>query len=100
MPPVPINLWMAVTLKAGAARGRHTVRIVTEAPSGQRLPQTFEVPVLFEGEDRGVNIIVQFNFQADAEGLYWFDVLLEGQAQSLTRMPLRVVYQPIRAGSS
>lgn len=99
MPPVPINLWIAVTLKSGAARGRHTLRIVAEAPSGQQLPQVLEFPVLFEGEDRGINVLVQYGFQAEMEGLYWFDVRLDDNPEPLTRMPLRVVYQPIRVGT-
>jgi hypothetical protein len=65
---------------------------VTEKPSGERNePKRF--PVHFEqGQDRGVNLVLNIVFQPDQEGLYWFDVFL-GDAR-VTRMPLRVMYQP------
>jgi hypothetical protein len=68
------------------------VHVRPEAPSGQQL-ETFQFPVLFEGGNRGANIVAKMNFQVDQEGLYWFDVLLGG-TQLLTRVPLEVVYQP------
>jgi len=84
-----------VSLKSGTAKGRFKVKIRPEAPSGELLP-AIEVPVLFEGEERGVNLILQIAIQAEHEGLYWFDVFLE--EGRLTRIPLRVVYQPQRVG--
>jgi hypothetical protein len=97
MPQVPINLRAVITLKSGDSRGRHQVTIRPEAPSGQQLdPVT--LPVLFEGEDRGVNLVVQLGLVVDQEGLYWFDVLLGNRI--LTRMPLRVVYAPTRTADT
>jgi hypothetical protein len=95
MPPFTINLNALVSLKSGTAKGRFKVKIRPEAPSGELLP-AIEVPVLFEGEERGVNLILQIAIQAEHEGLYWFDVFLE--EGRLTRIPLRVVYQPQRVG--
>jgi hypothetical protein len=95
MPPFTINAWLVITLKAGAARGRNSVRLVPEAPSGLTLPSA-QMPVLFESEDRGVNLVFQLNFQAEMEGLYWFDVFIEDRR--LTRVPLRVVYQRVSTG--
>lgn len=96
MPPIPVNLTLLIVLKSGAARGRHQLEIAPEAPSGLALSPV-SVPVLFEGEERGVNVVLNVGFQATQEGLYWFSVRLEGQL--LTRIPLRVVYQPIETGS-
>ena len=62
-----------------------------EKPSGEQGP-SFSFPVHFEGEDRGVNLVIPTLFQADQEGLYWFDVMFQGQR--VTRMPLRILYQP------
>jgi hypothetical protein len=53
--------------------------------------QLLEAPVLLEGEDRGVNVVFQTMFEPDGQGLYWFDVLFNGER--VTRIPLRVVYQ-------
>ncbi len=97
MPPQNINLKLVIVLKSGQARSRMTLNVRPEAPSGLQLP-AFEAPVFFEGEDRGVNVIVQFQLSADQEGLYWLDILLD--AQLLTRVPLRIVYQPQRVSGS
>jgi hypothetical protein len=102
MPPIPVNFTLLVVLKAGAARGRFQVRLSLEGPSGQTLPPEATLPVQFEGEgDRGVNLIVPVGMQIEQEGLYWFDVWLGGpryeqQEELLTRVPLRIVYQPQR----
>jgi hypothetical protein len=97
MPPQPIPLTMLISLKSGGARGRHTVSLRPEKPSGQRL-EAVDFPILLEGEERGANQIVQMEFPVDEEGLYWFDVLLDGIL--MTRIPMRVVYQPLALGTS
>jgi hypothetical protein len=95
MPPQTVPVTLVVALKSGAARGRQTISVRPEAPSGRQLDRV-ELPVLFEGEDRGQNVIIQMQFPVEEEGLYWFDVLL-GQAL-LTRVPLRFVYQRLQTG--
>lgn len=92
LPPLPLNLNALISFKSGSARGRHTVKWRIETPSGIKLPEQL-LPVLFEGEDRGVNLILHINMVVDQEGVYWFDVLLEDQL--LTRIPLRILYQRI-----
>jgi len=37
-------------------------------------------------------MILNTLFEADQEGLYWFDVIF--QNERITRIPLRVIYQP------
>jgi hypothetical protein len=85
------NIWFLIMLKAGGARGSFKLEVVREKPSTIQEP-VLETGVLFEGEERGANLIVQAAFQPDEPGLYWFDVLLEGSR--ITRMPLRAVFQP------
>ena len=92
LPPVPLNLSVFMSFKSGNAKGRRTVKWRTETPSGIKLPEQI-FPALFEGEDRGVNLILALNLIVDQEGVYWFDVLLEDEL--LTRIPLRVLYQRI-----
>lgn len=80
---------LAVMLKSGDARGRHRLMIRPELPSGLQLePRGFDV--LFEGEDRGVNVVVDLDV-ALMEGLHWFTVSLA--ERELTRVPLRIAYQ-------
>lgn len=97
MSPVPVNLTALLSFKAGAARGTRTIKWSPQAPSGQRLPE-MSFPAFFESEDRGINLVVNLAFQANEEGLYWFDVILEDQL--LTRIPLRIVYQRVTPGTS
>jgi hypothetical protein len=97
MPPTQLSFFMVVTLKSGAARGRHTLRLRPEDPSGAQL-NALEVPIHFEGEERGANVVVQFNLNAELEGLYWIDVLFGEDV--MTRIPLRVVYQPQKTAGS
>jgi len=89
--PFTQPIHVVLLMKSGAARGRFEVTVGVEKPSGE-LGDAIAVPVHFEGEDRGVQVILPMSFAADQEGLYWFDVGFEGRR--LTRMPLRVVYQP------
>jgi hypothetical protein len=84
--PIEILLLM----KSGAARGRFELTIGVEKPSGEQ-GEVLEVPVHFEGEDRGIQVVLPMSFAADQEGLYWFDIGFEGTR--ITRMPLRVLYQ-------
>ena len=92
MPSITANLTLFVGLKSGSARGRNTIKIRTEAPSGITLSDQL-LSALFEGEDRGVNLIVNMGLTLDQEGVYWFNILLEETL--LTRIPLRVLYQRI-----
>ena len=89
-------VWFLISFRSGAARGRHTITINRENPSGLSAP-VLNADLLFEGEERGANLVVQAAFQPDEEGLYWFDVLLGDVL--LTRMPLRAIFQrPPTAG--
>jgi len=98
MPPVPVALTLALAFKSGAARGRHAIRVRLEPPSGLQQPSEVSFPVLFEGEDKGVNIFSPLNMIAEQEGLYWLDIYVDEAEEPITRVPLRIVYQPLRAG--
>jgi hypothetical protein len=97
LPPGQMPLIAVVILRSGSAKGRHKLTISPETPSGEMMPQS-DTPVLFEGEDRGVNVVMQIILQVDQEGLYWFHVLLDDD-QLLTKIPLRIVYLPTRTSS-
>lgn len=96
MPVVPYNFTLVIMLKSGRAKGRHEVTIIPEEPSGQKLTPVTQ-SVLFEGGERGANIILRGTFSFKMEGIYWFDILLGDTL--LTRVPLRVIYQRIVTGT-
>ena len=84
-------IFFFISFKAGSARGSFNVEIHREKPSGERA-LVLNAPVFFEGEERGVNVVVGTAFAPDQAGLYWFDVMFEGTL--VTRIPLRAVFQP------
>lgn len=93
-PQHPITFLIA--FKSGSARGSYSLEVRRERPSGEQ-DTVLSAPVFFEGEERGVNLVVQTAFAPDQAGLYWFDVYFEGNR--VTRMPLRAIYQqPPTAG--
>ncbi len=102
MPPIPVQFTLLLVMKSGGARGRYTIRLTMEAPSGEPMPTELQLPLLLEGEDRGVNMVIPVGITAEQEGLYWFDVWFadprvpEREQELLTRVPLRIVYQPQR----
>jgi hypothetical protein len=94
LPQGNLQLTLVIILKSDDARGRHPVSLRIQQPSGVFLPErTFDA--MFEGEERGVNVILQLQLEA-LEGLYWFDVAVNQQL--LTRVPLRIMYQRVPTG--
>jgi hypothetical protein len=91
--PPPIILFLAIMLKAGDLQGSYNIAIESITPSNHRLG-TIQAPVLFEGNDRGVTVVLQLPFQPLEDGVYWFDVSLEGIGP-LTRVPLRAIFQKL-----
>jgi hypothetical protein len=94
MRPQPLsNLFLVLSLKSGEVRGKFVLRVTPVTPAGKELPP-IEHPALFEGEERGVILVMPLPLVAEEEGLYWFDVTLD--ETPLTRIPLRVMYQKIQ----
>jgi uncharacterized protein DUF6941 len=100
MPPQQLNYTIVVSLKSGQAQGRHSLKLRPEAPNGEQRA-AIEVDLNLEGADRGNNIFVGLQgFPFDQEGLWWFDVLFGDNETLLTRIPLRLMYQPQRVAQA
>lgn len=89
MPPFTHALTLVLSLKSGSARGRGTLSITPEMPTGE-VKEPLDFTVHFDGEERGSNIILRINFLFQYEGLYWFDVRLNDK--KFTAIPLRIRY--------
>lgn len=96
LPKIPYNLTFLINFKAGRARGRHNVALAMEDPSGTK-KELFAQSLQLEGEHRGANWVIQANVTFSMEGVYWFDVLLEGQV--VTRIPFKLIYQLVSPGA-
>lgn len=96
MPPQTLDLTLALSLKAGDARGRYALKVRPEMPSGEQMP-SLEVHLQVEGGERGNNVNIGLNgIPFGQEGLWWFDILFGDHEVLLTRVPLRLSYQPQR----
>jgi hypothetical protein len=89
MAPARIAFTMVIAFKSGFSKGKYDLTVKPKSPTGKDLP-TFGMPILLEGDDQGAAIAMEVSFQADEEGLYWFEVYLNEVL--VTQMPLRVVY--------
>lgn len=97
MPPALHQLKLVLGFKSGRAQGRHAVRIVPRRPDGSSA-NPIDLTVHFEGDERGVNRIVDLHFTFTQEGLYWFDVRIDDEL--ITALPLRIIYNRQVIGTS
>ncbi|MEP6911989.1 MAG: hypothetical protein ABI923_04495 [bacterium] len=95
MPQVSIQLVVVVSLKAGILTGQQNLKLTVVRPEGERGPSV-TTPVLFQGDERGTNLITNLGLQFEKEGLYWIDI--EVADQLVSRIPLRVLYQRVVFG--
>ena len=100
MPPFSLAPFsFVVGLWAGQTKGRYGLLLRPEAPSGvQHEPVHIAVVQFPNSGAEGQDAIARVPFEVTEEGAYWFDLLLQRGGdqgdQLLTRIPLRVVYQP------
>lgn len=90
MPTFRFQANLAVSMAAGDVRGVRTLSIVPHQPSGERLDAVSQ-PVEFKGQDQRVTFISNVSMDMTHEGIYWFEVRLDGRL--MTQIPLRVTYE-------
>jgi hypothetical protein len=94
-PPVhKYPLKIVLMFVSGRAKGSTSVALRVERPDSST-HDVWSGTIFLEGEDRGANLVIGLEMEFRLEGLYWFDVLLEGAG--VTRMPFRVIYQRVGA---
>jgi hypothetical protein len=84
------KLNLVISLKSGKARGRNTLKVIPELPTGESRDPIF-LTAYFEGEEKGQNFILNIQFDFRFEGLHWFHVFLGDE--ELTSVPIRIRYQ-------
>ncbi|MGD0799282.1 MAG: hypothetical protein ABR910_16320 [Acidobacteriaceae bacterium] len=93
MQPMQVQLTLALILKSGEMKGQYYLKVRYNSP-GEVKTEGPSLPCYFEGGDRGLQTVIPLGFLATEPGIYWFDLLLDGQI--LTRMPVRVMYQQMQ----
>lgn len=90
IPPTVIQTNLVILMKSGIHRGPSQIMITPTSPSG-KVMSPIPIQTVFEGDDdRGIAIVAGVGFPVQEDGLYWFDLTVDGQ--SFTKLPLRVVY--------
>lgn len=92
-----INVQALVSVKAGPALGEHLITLELEKPDGVR-KEVFAAPVSLTSPDQGQNVIAGITIGADVDGLYWMNVMWDGEI--LTRVPLKITRQEKPAPSA
>lgn len=91
-PKSAVALTLLLMFKSGGFKGKATVTISLFAPSGAKRPDTTQEVTFPEQVNGGANIVGNIAFSPKEEGLYWFEILLNGE--SVTRIPLDVQVLP------
>ena len=86
-PPAMIRLMGLISVRAGRARGRHTLGLRAHFPGGD-LGATLTRAVEFTDRAPGATITFPIELEAQEQGTYWFDVFYDDRL--LTRVPLIV----------
>lgn len=84
-----VQLKAFVSLKSGDVKGDYDVDIVLRSPSGKKasLPEKWHVS--FKGDQSGATVQLNFALPVTEFGLYWYDVVWEGE--TLTSIPIKLV---------
>ncbi len=85
--PYGVNLTVFVSLKSGEVVGNFAVGLRLIGPDDMEQPVR-QWPVELRGGEHGANLKIMFALQKPKLGLYWFDVLWDGEV--LTRIPFRL----------
>lgn len=84
-----VQLKAFVSLKSGPVVGERDIDLVLRSPSGKKavVPQKWHVAFL--GNESGATATLNFTMPVKEWGLYWYDVVYEGEV--LTSIPLKLV---------
>lgn len=92
MPPIRVPLYFVMTLKTGAAEGRHKVVVDLLSPTGGLTPiHENEALELRKGMgSAGHNQVTRVSIAYGSEGIYWYRVFVDDVF--VTQVPLEVEY--------
>jgi hypothetical protein len=95
MPPTlspGVRISALIVFRAGDSSGKHSLHVIMNTPDGKRMPAGNKTEVRFRGKGHfGANVKVTIGFEVRVQGVYWFDVILDGSV--VTRMPLNVMIE-------
>jgi hypothetical protein len=89
--PRVLGLSVLVILKSGALRGQSHLSLTIRDPDGKR-NDLQEWPVLLNGDENAAQLVLNLALGAEKLGLYWVDVVWEGNV--LSSIPFRLREAP------
>lgn len=84
--PTLVRPWMVVIFKSGDARGTYTVSFAMRRVCGQMSALGGPIPIELKGGAHGASLAIELVIEVEEEGVYWVDVLLDGER--VTSMPI------------
>ena len=93
MPPHEWDFNLCLMFVSGIYVGKATLAVSVQSPDGLRKP-IHSAAQYFDGGDQGINFFMRMKFTFKTEGQYWFEVYVN--EQPVTRVPLRILYNPVR----
>lgn len=85
---IPLEFTLFISFRAGPARGKREVIVHLYDPAGDHRFQTGPYPMVFTSAEQGHNLKIQSSLTLKDPGVYWFEIVVGGQA--VTRVPLTV----------
>lgn len=101
VPSVPIAEKVATQIIVfisvrGDKAGKHTCSIKFTAPDGSTSGRSSEIDFEIEGPQRGMNLVTRLQLPLHGEGLYWLDVLLDGESNIRFPLQVQIVYDQLQ----
>jgi hypothetical protein len=93
---IPLRFWVLVAFRSGGeTEGHYAISLVLRPPTGvDATAQVGDVmPIDLQGGSHGVSLSVEMNMAVRQPGLYWIDVLVDGER--MTSMPVTVTLQRV-----
>lgn len=81
-----------ISLKSGDVSGSSQLSVSLEKPDGTRAEIGEKWPVVLTGGEQGMNLVINLGLPAQKLGLYWLEVLWNGEP--LTKVPIKLVRAP------
>jgi hypothetical protein len=97
----PVQGQMVLVFKGGELDATHEVAVAAHSPNGEvrEFPPISSVfGSTVPGGVPGSNVIVNIQMSVKSEGIYWFEVKLDGE--TVTSVPLQIAFQTLSSGES
>lgn len=95
--PINVSLWAMIYFKSGPATGRYTVSLAMHPQGGENRPMGEPMPIDLLGGAHGTTLGVELHIAVKQAGLYWVDVLVDGEM--VTSMPITLRRAPSSAAT-